>query len=111
MMCSIKAVTKTDAFVDTFNIEAGNTVDKTFYGTKYKMSQTHAEYLNRPQELWARAYVQYIQKKTGDPQLLTVINARRGKASLYQYYWSDADFEKIEKLMDAIFREEGLLIE
>lgn len=106
-----KAVTKTDAFVDTFNIEAGNTVDKTFYGTKYKMSQTHAEYLNRPQELWARAYVQYIQKKTGDPQLLTVINARRGKASLYQYYWSDADFEKIEKLMDAIFREEGLLIE
>lgn len=61
-----------------------------------------------PYELWARAYAQYIAKKSGDPLLLAQLDKiRTGDQSWRQ--WSDDDFAPIEAAIDDLFRAKGWL--
>ncbi len=68
-------------------------------------------YMTMPEELFARAYEQWIA--------LRLPAAHPSKAALTRYVqereaqgwlWSDADFERVAAAMDAIFRERGWLI-
>lgn len=68
-----------------------------------------AQYLLRPQELWARAYSQYIAVRSGAPDLLKELDALRTDPNLVHYpiHWSDDDFRPIGRAIDALFRKLG----
>lgn len=68
----------------------------------------HVRYLQRPREVWARAYSQWIAEKSGDEAML------RGLARFvdnpYPAQWSTEDFAPISAALDALFRSEGLML-
>lgn len=58
-------------------------------------------YVLRAEELWARAYAQYVAVRSRDPVLLAELAAdQAGRA--YPVQWSDADFEPIAAAIDQI---------
>ena len=66
-------------------------------------------YLLSPEELWARAYSQYVARKTQTPALLQQIGAENRVVTgtmTYGPYWSQADFLPIENALNRLF--EGL---
>lgn len=69
----------------------------------YKVDRRYIGYLLQDDELWARAYAQYIATKSGDPTMMKELDESRGPGKLYPSQWSDADFAPIMKLMDDLF--------
>jgi hypothetical protein len=71
----------------------------------------HSRYLQQHNELWARAYTQYIAVKSNDPDLMRELAAIRssGATIVRDSYWSDEDFEGIKNAMDALFSSTGML--
>jgi len=65
------------------------------------------EYLLRKQELWARAYSQYIAQKTNDSLLLEGLQDMRTFEENLQ--WDSDDFIEIEKAIDDLFKNKGWL--
>ncbi len=64
------------------------------------------KYLLRPDELWARAYTQYIAKKADASvlfQQLAAENRSNTGTIQYQPYWKWDEFLSISKAIDAIF--------
>lgn len=61
----------------------------------------YAEYLSRPEEMWARAYAQYIAEKSGDEELLAAIAERAGLSIPNQ--WNREDFAPIREAIDQLF--------
>jgi hypothetical protein len=75
-------------------------------GTKlnYTVDRAYAKYLLQPEELWARAYAQYIAKKSGSQVIMDQIDLERNENSIYAIrQWSDSDFEPILKSIDSMF--------
>lgn len=72
-------------------------------------SPAHVKYLLQPEEQFARAYVQWISIRTGDPTLLSQL--RRQQTDWYRTHWEDSDFEPIAAALDDLFRDLGLLRE
>lgn len=75
-------------------------------------SDTHADisYLLRPEELWARAYTQYVARKSGLEALNQQISTANKIASngiLYAPFWSSDQFPPIETSLDVIFQNQG----
>jgi hypothetical protein len=70
-----------------------------------------ARYYVQRNETWARAYAQWITIRSGQPRLLQELAGIRSHwseaARLSQ--WDDAEFEPIAVVLDAIFRDRGLL--
>lgn len=62
------------------------------------------EYLQRRQEIWARAYEQWIATRSNQPAILAMM---RNEAP--EGYWPDAEFQPIAGELDAMFRGFGWL--
>lgn len=78
--------------------------------TEVNADRKYCRYLEDPVELWARAYAQYIAKRSGSIVLLDELQATlSGIADGYRYpsQWEDDDFAPIEAAIDAIFRKKG----
>lgn len=71
-------------------------------------SKRYLQYLAGDEELWARAYAQYITVKSQDPILLAQLDALRAD-SMYGsvIQWSDKDFEPILAEIDKLFKNKG----
>ncbi|HRF80163.1 MAG TPA: DUF935 family protein [Flavobacteriales bacterium] len=69
------------------------------------------DYLLQPEELFARAYTQYIVEKSGDATLMEDIvtwDRRRFNGDLRRH-WDPQDFAPIRKAFDQLFKREGWL--
>ena len=70
-------------------------------------------YLLETEELWARAYAQYVTVKSGDARMLAQLNEIRefdkGDAIKFSQ-WSDEDFRPIMAAIDALFTGLGWLL-
>ncbi len=76
------------------------------------IDQAHIAYISSNDELWARAYAQYIAIRSGDTTLMDQLNLRRGPGPLsfrYPEQWTDADFAPIASAIDALFQRLGWL--
>jgi hypothetical protein len=73
---------------------------------KLTPSSEYAYYL-KPEELWARAYAQYIAEKSGDITLLG--DLPRVRAARPWCQWETSDFAPIRSAIDATFRKKGWL--
>jgi hypothetical protein len=62
------------------------------------------------EELWARGYAQYVAVQSGDPALLTALDAFRTRPIGPLYYplqWDDGDFSAIGAAIEAMIRRQG----
>jgi len=77
----------------------------------YKLDQHHMAYLLQDNEIWARAYSQWITEKSADPdmaaQLENILVLRRQQ--IYPFQWTAEDFRPIATAIDGIFRKLGWL--
>jgi hypothetical protein len=64
-----------------------------------------ALYLSRPEEIWARAYTQYIAEKSGNENLLAAVKEQAATAyNQLPEHWSAADFMPIRQAIDTLFQ-------
>jgi hypothetical protein len=65
---------------------------------------TYTDYVNEPTEIFARAYAQFIARKSGNKAIADGLSgtARR-------IHWEDDDFEPIANAMEAILRDSELM--
>jgi hypothetical protein len=90
----------------------GTLVDKD--GKWFKMGadvRKFIRYTLKPEEIWARAYPQYIAYKTGDERLLRALQQKEGwmKQNGLQTQWDKEDFEEIGKEIEAFMIKKGWL--
>ncbi len=67
--------------------------------------QGKLRYLLEPQEIWARAYAQFIATKSGNNTLLKDLAELRKKEP--QKAWTDADFQPISDAIEKMFKNLG----
>ncbi|CAN5352252.1 hypothetical protein BH09VER1_BH09VER1_28430 [soil metagenome] len=67
------------------------------------------EYFKRGREVWARAYSQFIAKRSGNAAMLARLEKiLAGQAdSFAQTQWEDQDFAPIEKAIEGILKKQG----
>jgi hypothetical protein len=105
-----KAVSETEAVkrlqkLSTQNV-ASNSVGKAF-----RVSTEYVQYLLRNDELWARAYAQWIATESGDTKMLTQVLAVTKKRLAYRdEQWKPDDFKPVAEAMRAIFEKLGWLL-
>jgi len=61
----------------------------------------YTAYLRQENEIWARAYAQYIATKSQNPKMLEEL--RKEQAYYYPVAWSDDDFEPVTAAIDTLF--------
>lgn len=66
------------------------------------------KYLRKSDELFARAYEQWVATSTGNPAMRSYI-AKYRAAGARNAYWDDDDFEPIAAELEALFRARGLI--
>lgn len=69
-----------------------------------------ARTLLEPEELWARSYAQYVAIVSGEPSLLSALDADRmprPERVYYPIHWSDEDILPIAEAIEALFRRIG----
>lgn len=69
----------------------------------------HLNYLMREDEVWARAYSQYVATRSSSAVLKTELEKERGLAGSYPRQWSDEDFAPVAASIDKIFKVMGWL--
>ncbi|MBS1838718.1 MAG: hypothetical protein JST64_13580, partial [Actinobacteria bacterium] len=70
----------------------------------------HIAYLLEPQELWSRAYSQWVTTESGAPALLAGLKAMQpGSGSRVPDQWADGDFGPIAVVIRKLFESRGLL--
>lgn len=73
-----------------------------------KLNHKQTTYFLRGDEIWARAYAQWVAKRSGDPEMIGALEqARMGVLGFRQ--WGDDEFEPIAAAIDKILGSEGLL--
>ena len=78
---------------------------------RYANDHAYAKYLLNEQELWARAFAQYIATKTGNRTMLRELaEGRDGIGEHFPTQWTDAEFAPIMEAMDALFTAQGMLL-
>ena len=75
--------------------------------TKAGKAKRHLKYLGEPEELFARAYSQYIATRGRNSEFLSALRYEQKATYGKMAYWDEATFEPIAKLIDAMFREKG----
>jgi hypothetical protein len=68
------------------------------------------EYLLRPEEMFARAYAQYIARRSGQRELLAELAGERAallSGRVYHTQWADEDFATILETFDRLLAEKG----
>lgn len=77
-----------------------------------RSDHAYVRYLQQDEELFARAYSQWIATETQDPDLMKGLDwwrrAKEGEGIDYQPQWSDEDFEPIAQAFRKLFSEQGL---
>jgi len=68
----------------------------------------HVKYLLSEEEIFARAYSQYIAVKSKDPKLLSQLPTMRS-ATIFPSQWQDEDFVPLVKEFDKLFKQLGWL--
>ncbi len=67
-------------------------------------NRAYLDYLLSPEELFARAYAQYIASRSEDPEMLEELDRRREEhEGGYPQQWPDAEFAPIAGAFDAMF--------
>lgn len=77
-----------------------------------KSKDPFRSYLLLEHELWARAYAQFIAKRSGHPVLLSNIRyhlSRNDNDFFFAQHWDDEDFSAIESAIENLLNSEGLL--
>lgn len=70
----------------------------------------YVRYLLQPDEIWARAYSQYLAHRSGDGRLRAQVAWLRQRVPDRVYYsrqWDDDDFEPVAKAIDELFLKLG----
>lgn len=75
--------------------------------TRYIVDKKYANYLNSPEECFARAYAQYIALRSDDPAMRAELDAGRKSDPLWAQQWADDDFEPIAREFDSLFAKLG----
>lgn len=70
-------------------------------------SRKIAEYALDDREVFARAFEQYVVKKSGSKALTAHFKARQKEYSRNSPYWDDDDFKQIENELDKLFKQKG----
>lgn len=67
------------------------------------------KYMMDPKEIWARAYSQFIAKRSGSKEMAQALKSSQDgyKTRGYKYQWDDDDFEEIEKEIEALMLKIG----
>jgi SPP1 gp7 family putative phage head morphogenesis protein len=101
-----KAIQQVEELLKTPSIEVENTSGEK---VRVVIDRSHVRYLLQTQEIWARAYAQYITTRSGDERLVKQLQAVRGnQTNPYRIrQWDDDDFEPIAKAIDAIMEAQG----
>jgi hypothetical protein len=69
-----------------------------------------ALYLSSPEEIWARAYAQYIAEKSGNEILLAAVKQQAAPTfNQLPEHWAAADFTPIRQAIDTLFQTKGWL--
>ena len=73
--------------------------------TQMAMNRRYINYWVQREEIWARAYAQYIANKSGDAAMRKQLTAMQEK----QYYgqWTDEEFLPVQNMIDELFQELG----
>jgi hypothetical protein len=99
----------------TYQVLKGRQSEKTFQLTKpsgmvinYDIDRKFLKYVLGDDEVWARAYSQYIAVRSGDDVMMAEIAKWRTMNShqVYPLQWTDDEFEPIAAAIDKLF--EGL---
>jgi hypothetical protein len=72
---------------------------------RFQKSKEEANYIRSIPELLARAYVQYIGIRTGQPELLKELGEQRSTKTYqleYDEAWNDSDFQTIAQAFDQV---------
>ena len=77
----------------------------------YDIDRKHVEYLLQENEIWARAYSQWMAYRSGNYELLTEHKyvVAQSAHQVYPTQWSSDDFYAIGQAIDAIFAKLGWL--
>jgi hypothetical protein len=88
---------------------------------KGEIQRSYGQYLVSPEELWARAYAQYIATKSGNPVMLadlakaatpstkTVTGSSGITYSRAPQQWDAADFGPISDAIEALLKDNGMM--
>lgn len=74
-----------------------------------KKTLEHLAYLQKPEELFARSYAQWIASRSNLDRIKKELDASLPKDDTIPYQWSHEDFRPIASALDAIFQELGWL--
>ncbi|MBL8186577.1 MAG: minor capsid protein [Acidobacteria bacterium] len=71
---------------------------------EYPIDRVYLSYLLKPEEIWARAYAQYIAVRSDDPTMREQLNQLRQRLGQVYYpaQWDDDEFEPIAEAMDRL---------
>jgi hypothetical protein len=98
-------------FAEFVTAARNSTAIKTIRGD-YRLSKSGREYLLSEHEMFARAYAQWIAKKSGDPVMLQQVEddlalTRKGVQANAQWEWDD--FDLVGAAISGIFEKKGWL--
>jgi hypothetical protein len=107
------AVKSTESFKRIQDIKAGATITVSDQLIEADDDmRKHAEYLDKWEEYWARAYFQFILRRTNDPRLSAeasnLLNSSYQKVFLAQ--WDGKDFDAVEKAIEELFVSLGWML-
>jgi hypothetical protein len=106
-----RAAAESKAIKSLEELKGKRRVDVNYNGQSlsYTLDQKYLSYLLRKREIWARAYSQYIARKTGNAQALSQLNKLRERSGQVYYakQWEDDDFEPIAKAIDELLKSLG----
>jgi hypothetical protein len=69
----------------------------------------YVRYLARRDEVWARAYSQYVATRSSSSVLKSELTERQGRNDGYPAMWSDEDFAPVADAIDNLFKTMGWL--
>lgn len=87
----------------TIEFESADGVTRT-----YRVDRKYVQYLLSEDEIWARAYAQYIAVRSGDSVMLGQLSEQQ-KPTAYPNQWAHDDFPAIAAEIDKIFKVLGWL--
>lgn len=98
-----------DLFADFRRVANQSRKIKEIYASQ-GISQRSIDYFTSNHEMFARAYAQYIAKKSGDQKMLELLSMRQGTPTAgarYPDQWDDDDFAPIGEEIEKIFTKVG----
>lgn len=108
-----RAIDASDSIKTLIERATQTTVTKTegAITSEYTLDQKHIQYLLQENEIWARAYSQWIAYRSGQPDLLAEHEyiRTRGFHKIYPTQWTESDFYAIGQAVDEIFAKLGWL--